>query len=191
MAAFAFDCLSDPAAFVIDGANRTCRLAGASATWLRVGTVLLALLCIVCLHQALTRDARAPRVHAVRLLTAVACALGAAVPGILLVLFVRADAPLHAAATAAQVRSRMAAFAEVGEGLACVDIERDECSACQPLAQLVYLACDAKNRGAGGKAVFEANAFSGAPCERRGDRVICGAPPSLARASLPPSRRRP
>ena len=171
----AFDCLIHPAPFVVDGANRICHVP-APAGWIRVAALIATMVCIAAMTVAAKRPALAAWATAV----AIGIAALALSPGLFVLAFVRADAPLRAPATAAVIRERMQAFESAAQGLSCVDIVRDECVVCQPLAQLVFRACDppqnARTAVHAGRAVFGSDGFMAKPCRRDGLTVVCGNP---------------
>lgn len=171
MALPTFDCLTSPASFLVDAANRICHVD--DATGVHVITVVSALAAVALGTLGLMR--RQSRLVKI----AAAWALLWMVPGLLVTLFGRADSPTRARALAKHVRARMTAFEQAGRGFACVDIERDECVACQPLAQFVYRACRPPPipfTGIEGKVVFAAGAFDGGACVRKGSVITCSPP---------------
>ncbi len=175
MAGASFDCLTDPAAFVIDGANRICRL-GDAGYGLRAGVLIAGLLCVGGFALA----AKRPNVNSKLMTVVIAVALAALLPGLVMVLLVRADAPMQASRTADVVRERMTSFRAAATGLACVDVVKDECIACQPLAQLTFRACGPPPKAPAalqGRAQFGESAFTMPDCERQGATVLCGTSP--------------
>lgn len=171
----AFDCFRDPAAFVIDGANRVCML-GQAGDALRAAVLILGLLCL----GAFVLAAKRPTLGAKLLSIVTTLVLAALLPGLAALLLVRADAPLRASRTADVVRDRLSLYRAAAAGLACVDLIKNECIACQPLAQLTFRACEPPPKGSAaprGRAQFGEMAFTTPVCQRHGDAVSCGTKP--------------
>jgi hypothetical protein len=158
------DCLADAQAIVVDGANRICAAAG-----VRPLAFAASALALVACALLLARGGRIARGAMPAL--ALACAL----PGWWATLVVRADAPGHARGTARAVAAPLDRYRAFAERHACVDLATNACVACQPLAQLAFVACDGRRDGAG-HAIFGAGAFVGA-CTESATELRCPASP--------------
>jgi hypothetical protein len=177
-------CLVTPEALVIDGANGLCAQArlGPRAVW--SGPIVAALVVALVVVLLAGRGRRAAGVL-LGLVTA------AVVPGWWAQLAVRADRPLAFIDSAQPVRRLTESIEQFVEGAPCVDVQRNDCVACEPIVRFATAGlrrCPAEPARA---LLLEADALGGR-CSRTETRLSCvgrsvspSTPPPTASPSLP------
>jgi hypothetical protein len=159
---------------LVHGANAVCGVPSARDTMTRRSEIALGLsasLAVVFAYAIVQRRGLSPGRIAMLLVAAAAIAA----PGLRAVWLDRADAPLHASATAKQVATlvdEMDAFASARDD--CLQEVHNDCEECQPLVRFV-LPTHAVCAHPHGRIDLRRNALA-TGCTVRGDTLECGSP---------------
>ena len=158
-------CLVTSEALFVDGANGVCHdpRVGDPSPWRAVGLVVATALVIAWLSRARLPSRR-------RAAWLLALALGAALPGWLALLVVRADGPMQISASAAETRRLHDTLRDFAREHGCAEVRLDHCLTCAPIARLALsgLTCDHP-----ASIELHEDAASGA-CAVEDDTLICG-----------------